>query len=187
MPFTALWRWYPSLVQLLRNGLDGDQARFSKLANCRPKDLSSRIRGPLVHQFTVDPVLSRIQAPKHPHYSGAMPPTAFGSWYPPSVQLCRQSPARYEAGRHNLPNGRDQRAGRLGGELFPTLRVQNHYRRAASWFRWPFNRGPYMGGRRCIYPDAGPVRVLSLSALQGPTCAFVALNRSTLQPYRCRG
>ena len=110
MPFTALWRWYPSLVQLSRNGLDGDKARFSKFTNCRAKDLSSRIRGPLVHQFTVDPVLSRIQAPKHPHYSGAMPPTAFDSWYPPSVQLCRQSPARYEAGHHNLPNGRDQLA-----------------------------------------------------------------------------
>src|SRR5277367_5798107 len=82
--------------------------------------------------------------------------------------------------RNWLAVGRQRRSGRLGGELFPTLRVQNHYRRADCWFRWPFNCGPYMGGRRCIYPDAGPVWVLSLSALQGPTCAFVALNRSTL-------
>ena len=84
--------------------------------------------------------------------------------------------------RNWLAFGRQRRAGRLGGELFPTLRVQNHYRRAASWFRRPFNRGPCMGGRGRIYPDTGPVRVLSLSALQGPTCAFMALNRSTLQP-----
>jgi hypothetical protein len=77
---------------------------------------------------------------------------------------------------------RQRRAGRPGGELLPTLRVQNHHRRAASWFRRPFDRGPCMGGRARIYPDVGPVRILSLSALQGPTCAFVALNRSTLQP-----
>ena len=108
VPFAALRCSYSLPVQLVRNGLDGDKARSSKLTNCRAKDLSSCVRGPLVHQFIVDPVLFRIQAPKHPHHSGAMPPAASGSWYPPSVQLFRQRPACYEASRHNLPKCRDQ-------------------------------------------------------------------------------
>lgn len=86
------------------------------LMETKPALRSLRIVGPKASARTsatrllVSPlsVLPRIQAPKHPHYSGAMPPTASGGWYPPSVQLFRQRPARYEAGRHKLPNGPDQ-------------------------------------------------------------------------------
>src|SRR6266851_4625458 len=114
MPFAAPCRWYLSLVQLARDGLDGDKARFPKFTNCRAKGLSSHVRDALARQSIVDPVLSRrelAQARKHPRYGGAMPPTANGAWYPPSVQFIRQRALGNEACRHKLPNGREQSKG----------------------------------------------------------------------------
>jgi len=108
VPFAAPCRWYPSPVQLARDGTDGDKARFPKLANCRAKGLSSHVRDPLACQSIVDPALSRreqAQARKHPHYGGTMPPTATGARYPPSVQLIRHPTLGNEACRHKLPNG----------------------------------------------------------------------------------
>ena len=44
VPFAASWCCYPSLVQLARDGFDGDKARFAKFANCRTKGLGSHVR-----------------------------------------------------------------------------------------------------------------------------------------------
>jgi hypothetical protein len=81
VPFAASWRWYPSLVQLVPDGLDGDKTRFAKFTNCRTTSLGSHVSGPLDRQ---------PHAPKHPHYSGKMPASAKGSRYSSSVQLTRQ-------------------------------------------------------------------------------------------------
>ena len=111
VPFAASWRWYPSLVQLVRDGLDGDKTRFAKFTNCRTKGLGSHVSGPLHRQ---------PHAPKHPHYSGAMPASAKGSRYPSSVQLTRQLTLGNEASRHELPNGRGQSSGTgVCGSLAP--------------------------------------------------------------------
>ena len=104
---------YPLLVQLGRDGLDGDKARFPKFTNCWAKGLSSHVNDPLACQFTVDSTFrhEQIQAPKHPNYSGAMPPTANGARYSPSVQLIRQATLRNEACRDQHSNGRQQNEG----------------------------------------------------------------------------
>ena len=77
-PFAASWCCYPSLIQLGGDGLDGNKAGFSKLANCWAKGLSSHINDPLACQFAVDPTFrhEQIQASKHPNDSGAMPAAA---------------------------------------------------------------------------------------------------------------
>jgi hypothetical protein len=77
-PLAALCRWYPSLVQLARDGRDGDKARFPKFTYCWAKGLSSHINDPLACQFAVDPTFrhEQIQASKHPNDSGAMPAAA---------------------------------------------------------------------------------------------------------------
>jgi hypothetical protein len=43
-----------------------------------------------------------------------------------------------------------------GGELLPTLRVQNHHRRAASWFRRPFEVDPENWTRGLVGVGAVP-------------------------------
>src|SRR5216683_6606130 len=114
MPFAAPCRWYPPLVQLARDGLNGEKARFPKFTNCRAKGLGSHVRDPLACQFIVDPAPSRneqVQTRKHPRYGGLMPPTANGARYPPSVQFIRQPTLGNEACRHKLSNGREQRKG----------------------------------------------------------------------------
>ncbi len=114
MPFAAACCWYPALVQLARNGVDGDKACFPKFTNCRAKGLGSHIRDPLACQSIVDPALSRreqAQAGKHPCYGVAMPPTASDAQYPPSVQFIRQPTLGNEACRHKLSNGREQSKG----------------------------------------------------------------------------
>src|SRR5258707_6242129 len=74
-PFAASCRWYPSLVQLARDGRDGDKARFPKFTNCWAKGLSSQVSDPLACQFTVGPAPLRheqVQTRKHPRYGGAI-------------------------------------------------------------------------------------------------------------------
>jgi hypothetical protein len=112
VPFAASWCCYPSLVQLARDGLDGDKARFAKFANCRTKALGSHVRRPLVSQSTADPAtVLQPQALKHPHYGVAMPPTASGARHPSSVQFVRQTTMGNEAGCHKLLDGRQQSKG----------------------------------------------------------------------------
>jgi hypothetical protein len=109
MPFAALCRRYPSLVQLPGDGIDGDKARFPKFTNCRSQGLGSRIRGPLVCQTIIGPAVAQryqAQARQHPYYGGQMPPAAKGGRYAPSVQLVRQRSVRNEVSHHQLPNGR---------------------------------------------------------------------------------
>ncbi|MEA2909576.1 MAG: hypothetical protein QOJ15_1657 [Bradyrhizobium sp.] len=148
MPFAAPWRWYPSLVQLSRDGLDGDITRFSKLTNCRAKGLSSHVRDPPARQSIVDPVLSRreqIQAPKHPQYGIAMPPTAAGRWYPPSVQFTCEPTMGNEACRYEHSNGREQSEG--AGVCGPLARQRAAYPVPAGWssltclFHWAIMAG----------------------------------------------
>ena len=116
---------------------------------------------------------------------GPVSPTVRKSLPHQQRQRAARGPRMERIDRRNwLAVGHQRRAGRPGGELLPTLRVQNYHRRAASLFRWPFNRGTCVGGRGRGCPDAGSIRVLSLSALQGPTCSFVALNRSTTDIFR---
>jgi hypothetical protein len=57
------------------------------------------------------------QAPKHPHYSGAMPVTATGGRNSSSVQFIRQLMLGNEASRHKRPNGRHREA--LGKHTAP--------------------------------------------------------------------
>ena len=120
VPFATSRCCYPSLVQLSRDSLDRDKARFAKSTNCRAKRLSSHVRDPLLESI-VDSVLPRreqIQALKHPQYSVAMPPTAAGSWYPPPVQFIREPTMGNEACRYEHSNGREQSEGaRVCGPL----------------------------------------------------------------------
>jgi len=46
VPFAASCCWYPSSVQLSRDGVAGDKARFSKPTNCRAIGLRSHVRDP---------------------------------------------------------------------------------------------------------------------------------------------
>jgi hypothetical protein len=113
-PFTAPCRRYPSLVQLARDGLVGDNARFAEFKNCRAQGFSSHVRGLLVCLPIVDHTISGCDQPQvrqHPHYGGVLPSTTTGGRDSSTVQLARQRPARYEASRPKLPNGRDQNKG----------------------------------------------------------------------------
>jgi hypothetical protein len=58
VPFATPCRWYLSLVQLARDGLDGEKARFPKFTNCRAKSLGSRVRDLLACQSIVDLALA---------------------------------------------------------------------------------------------------------------------------------
>jgi hypothetical protein len=47
VPFAARCRWYPSRVQLSRDGLARDKARCPDFKNCRAQGFSSHVRDPL--------------------------------------------------------------------------------------------------------------------------------------------
>jgi hypothetical protein len=119
VPFAAPCRWYLSLVQPARDGLEGDEARCPKITNCRGQRTSSRVRGPLVCQSIVDPAIvdsaifgrEQIHVRQYPHDGGVVPPAAMGGRYSSSVQFIRQRPARNEASRPELTNDRDQGVG----------------------------------------------------------------------------
>ena len=114
LPFAAPCRLYPLHVQLSRDVLGGDKARFAKFPNCRAIGFSSHVRGLLGCSSIVDPALAQLdqaQARQHPHDGGAMPASAKGGRYPSSVQLTRQLTLGNEASRHELPNGRGQSSG----------------------------------------------------------------------------
>jgi hypothetical protein len=73
VPFAALCCRYSSLVQLPRDGLDGDKARFPKFTNCRSQGLGSRIRGLLLCQTIIGPTVAQryqAQARQRPYYGG---------------------------------------------------------------------------------------------------------------------
>ena len=111
MPFAAPCRWYPSRVQLSRDGLARDKARFSKPTNCRAIGLSSHVRGPLHCKVIVGSTMCRrelAQARKQPPYAAAMPPAAEGTCYPPSIQLIRKTKIGSEARCHKFSNGGEQ-------------------------------------------------------------------------------
>ena len=61
-----------------------------------------------------------VGAPQHPPYASAMPATAMGGWYPPSVQFIRQRSLGNEACSHKLSNGRGQSGG--AGVCSPLVR-----------------------------------------------------------------
>jgi hypothetical protein len=114
VPFAAPCRWYPSRVQLSRDGVAGDKARFSKPANCRAIGLSSHVRDPLQCKVIVGSTMCRgelAQTRKQPSYGDTMPPTAPGTCYPPSIQLIRKSKIGSETRCHKFSNGGKQSKG----------------------------------------------------------------------------
>ena len=110
MPFAAPCRWYPSHVQLSRDGVAGDKARFSKPTNCRAIGLSSHVRDPLQCKVIGSTMCRRelAQTRKQPSYGDTMSPTAPGTCYPPSIQLIRKSKIESEARCHKFSNGGKQ-------------------------------------------------------------------------------
>jgi hypothetical protein len=114
VPYAASWWCYPSLVQLARDGLDGDKACFAKFANCRTKGLGSHVRGPFHCKVIVDPTMFQrklAQARQHPQYGVAMPVTATGGCNSSSVQFICQLTLGNKASCHKLLNGRQQSKG----------------------------------------------------------------------------
>ena len=114
MPFAATCRWYASRVQLSRDGLVGDKARYPELKNCRTQGLSSRVRDPLHCEVIVGSTMFRrelAEARKQPPYGAAMPPTGTGTCYTPSVQLVRKTTLGSEGRRHKLSNDGEQDEG----------------------------------------------------------------------------
>ena len=111
MPLAAPCRPQPSFVQRARDGTQGDDALFPKLANGRGQSLGSRIRGAPGCQLAVAPAVAQrdqAQASEHHQNRGCLPSSASGRRYSPSVQLFRQRPVRQVAFRLQLANGRDQ-------------------------------------------------------------------------------
>jgi hypothetical protein len=112
MPLASQCRWYLSLVQFARDGLKGHGALCLECANSRSQSLGSRICGLVACKSNLDPALGdQTQARKHPPDGGAMPATAKGGRYSPSVQFIRKLTLGNEASRHKLPNGRRQSSG----------------------------------------------------------------------------
>jgi hypothetical protein len=110
VPFAAACSWYPSRVQLSRDGVAGDKARFSKLSNCRAIGRSSHVRDPLQCKVIGSTMCRRelAQTRKQPSYGDTMPPTAPGTCYLPSIQLIRKSKIGSEARCHKFSNGGKQ-------------------------------------------------------------------------------
>src|SRR5580693_4065977 len=114
MPSPAACGWYLSFVKLARDGTKRDEALSLECANYRSQHLGSHIRGLLECLSIVDhgvAVRLQAQARQHPHHGGVMPAATTSGRYCSSVQLVRQRPARNEASRPKLPNGRDQSTG----------------------------------------------------------------------------
>ena len=114
MPFRALRGWYPSLVQLLRDGIDGDKASFPKLSDCRGQRVSSHVRDRLECEVAANSTMCRCesaQAREHPPYGTAMPPAVAGTRQPSSIQLIRKTEIGSKARCHKLSNGGEQSTG----------------------------------------------------------------------------
>ena len=112
VPFAAPSGSYLSRIQLARDGAKRDEALYLECTNCRSQCLGSGICGLLVCQPIVDRALGdQAEAPQYLPDAGAMPPTAEGGWYPPSIQFIRQCLLGNEACRHKLSNGRGQSSG----------------------------------------------------------------------------
>jgi hypothetical protein len=114
MPFRAPRGWYPSLVQLSRDGIDGDKASFPKLSDYRGQRLSSHFRDRLEFEVAVSSTMCRCesaQAREHPPYGAAMPPAVAGTRQPSSIQLIRKTEIGSKARCHKLSNGGEQDKG----------------------------------------------------------------------------
>jgi hypothetical protein len=77
VPFAASCRWYPSLVQLAPDGLDGDKAGFPKFTNCRARGLGSHVRDPLAGTAHL------THRPRHK--DPADPRGGAGTWSPTTI------------------------------------------------------------------------------------------------------
>jgi hypothetical protein len=121
VPFAAPCCRYPLIAQLSRDGLDRDEARFSKIVNRWPECLSSQVRNSLHCKAIVGSTMfgrELAEARKQPPYAAAMPPAAAGTCYAPSVQLIRKTTFGSEGRRHELSNGGEQDKGaRVRGPL----------------------------------------------------------------------
>jgi hypothetical protein len=105
VPLGTEWRRYFSLVQRACDGFDGE-ARFPKFKNCWAQCLGSDVRGPRECQAIVAVTgLDQAQTYQQPCHGSAMPLTAVGGWYSPSVQFIHQLTLGNEACRHKLSNG----------------------------------------------------------------------------------